>query len=140
MTITIDTTQFLQDSLERILKQTHLSDKYSLGFFSPSDIPSAVKKLAKGIIPADFFNGVKAKIIVLKANDPSEASEDDSLKIAKFIKTTFFLTDDSPFSTNDIYQVKDLSGEGKKKDADDNEDTGETIKAMYFFAKLELKN
>lgn len=138
MTITIDTTQFLYDSLDRILKQVHLSDNYSLGFFSPSEIPASVRKLGKGIIPTDFFNGVKAKVIVLKAKDPAEAKDDDAIKIAQFVKTTFFLTDDSPFSTNDVYQVKELSG-GKKKKEDDNEASDESIKNVYFFVKIELK-
>jgi len=139
MTITVDTDQFLFDSLERILKQTHLNDNYDIGMFAPNEIPSSAKKLAKGVVPADFFSGAKAKIIVLKAKDPAETKDEDSIKIANFVKTTFFLTDDSPFSTNDVYQVKKLSGGKKEKKEDDNEENPEeNVEAVYFFVKLEL--
>ena len=135
MTIKVDTDQFLFDSLDRILKQVHLNDNYDVGMFAPSEIPADIKKLGKGITPPDFFNGAKAKIIVLRAKDPAETSDEDAIKIANFIKTTFFLTNDSPFSTNDVYQVKDMP---KKKNKDDNEETGESVDAIYFFVKLEL--
>ena len=123
MTIKIDAEQFLFDSLDRILKQVHLNDNYNVGMFSPSEIPAAVKKLGKGIVPPDFFNGVKAKIIVLKAKDVKEMKDEDAIKVAGFIKTTFFLSEDSAFSTNDVYQVKD-----KEEDSS----------AGYFFVKMEL--
>lgn len=135
MTIKVDTDQFLFDSLDRILKQVHLNDNYDVGMFAPSEIPAGVKKLAKGITPPDFFNGAKAKIITLRAKDPAETKDEDAIKIANFIKTTFFLTNDSAFSTNDVYQVKNTP---KKKKSDDNEDTGESASAAYFFIKLEL--
>ena len=127
MTIKIDAEQFLFDSLDRILKQVHLNDNYDVGMFSPSEIPASVKKLAKGITPPDFFNGVKAKIIVLKAKDVAEMKDEDAIKVANFIKTTFFLSDDSAFSTNDVYQVKDA-----EKDKEENASAG------YFFVKMEL--
>lgn len=139
MTITVDTNQFIYDSLDRICKQTHLSDNYTVGLFSPSEIPASVKKICKGIIPADFFNGAKSKIVVLKSKESAELSDDDQMKITKFIKTTFFLTDDSPFSSNDVYQVKEFNGE-KSKNIDDNEEDSESdVKRVYYFIKLELK-
>lgn len=137
MTIKVDTDQFLFDSLDRILKQVHLNDNYDIGMFAPSEIPANVRKLAKGITPPDFFNGVKSKIIVLRAKDPVETKDEDAIKIANFIKTTFFLTDDSAFSTNDVYQVKDIPE--KKKTKDDNEGSEEgLVKAIYFFVKMDL--
>ena len=134
MTIKVDSNQFLFDSLDRICKQTHLADNYELGMFSPSEIPTSIRKLGKGIIPADFFNGAKAKIVVLKAKNPVESKDDDQIKVAKFLKTTFFLTDDSAFSANDVYQIKEIDS---KTDAD-NEDTDALLKNVYFFGKIEL--
>lgn len=136
MTFTVDTDQFLFDSLDRIFKQVHLNDNYEVGMFAPSDIPTPVKKLGKGIVPPDFFNGAKAKIIALKAKDVADSKDEDKIKIANFIKTTFFLTNESSFSSNDVYQLKDIPS--KKKSDDDNEESSEEVKAIYFLVKMEL--
>lgn len=136
MTIKVDTDQFLFDSIDRIFKQVHLNDNYDIGIFQPSDIPADVKKYAKGITPPDFFNGTKSKVISLRAINPSESKDDDKIKIANFIKTTFFLTDDSEFSSNDVYQVKVTDDKKKKKD--DNEEDADNVKAIFFFIKMDL--
>lgn len=127
MTINIDPIQFLSDSLQRILKQVHLSDKFELGLFSPSDFPSSVKKSAKEVVPNDFFNGTKAKIIALKAKDEEAQNDDYKIKIADFIRTTFFLSKDSEYSSNDVYMV---IKESKSKE--------ESEKKVFFLSKIEL--
>ena len=136
MTFTIDPEQFLIDSLQRILKQVHLSEKYELEVFDTNQIPSRIKKISKDFVPGDFFNGIKTKIIALKAKNVSDASDDDKIKIADFIKTTFFLSKSSEYSSNDVHKVIDY-GRDKKKAKDDKTDQDEA-KAVFFFTKMEL--
>lgn len=136
MTFTIDPEQFLIDSLQRILKQVHLSEKYVLQVFEPKEIPATIKKASKDFVPADFFNGVKAKIIVLKAKDVAEAPDDDKIKIADFVRTTFFLSKTSEYSSNDVHKVVDYGPNGKKEK--DGEKDQSDARAVYFFTKMEL--
>lgn len=138
MTITINTDQFIFDSLDRLAKQTHLANNYAYAMFLPSQIPSSIKKLAKGIVPTDFFNGVRSRIIVLKSIDASEVTDEDHIKVTNFLRTVFFLTEESSFSSNDVFQVKEINGENKKND-DNEEDTNSELKKVYFFTKIEFK-
>ena len=136
MTFTIDPEQFLIDSLQRILKQVHLSEKYELEVFDANQIPARIKKISKDFVPGDFFNGVKAKIIALKAKNVSDASDDDKIKIADFVRTTFFLSKSSEYSSNDVHKVIDY-GSDRKSAKDDDKDQSEA-KAVFFFTKMEL--
>ena len=133
MTINIDPIQFLSDSLQRILKQVHLSDKFELGLFSPADFPASIKKAAKDVVPPDFFNGTKAKVITLKAKDEEAESDEYKIKIADFVKTTFFISKESDYSSNDVYMV--IKEDKKKKDEEDKESSG---KKVFFLSKIEL--
>ena len=60
----------------------------------------------------------------------------DNTKIADFIKTTFFLSKSSEYSSNDVHKVIDY-GRDKKKAKDDKTDQDEA-KAVFFFTKMEL--
>ncbi len=141
MTIKIDINKFILDSINRIFKQVHLNDRYSIGLFSPKEIPQNTKNLCKGIIPSDFFNGEKTKILSLKIKDVSSFKEEDKIKITNFIKTTFFLSEDSAFSSNDVYQIKDVSEKEKDKpDNDEDDKDDENINNIYFFVKLDISN
>lgn len=131
MTINIDPIQFLSDSLQRILKQVHLSDKFELGLFSPVDFPASIKKAAKDVVPPDFFNGTKAKVITLKAKDEEAESDQYKIKIADFIRTTFFISKDSDYSSNDVYMV--IKEEKGKKDKEES-----SGKKVFFLSKIEL--
>ena len=130
MTLNIDPIQFLSDSLKRICKQVHLADKFDLGVFSPADIPAAIKKASKDFVPGDFFGSSKSKIVVLKAKDEEAENDDYKIKIADFVRTTFFISKDSEYSSNDVYKViKDDKG---KKDEESSE------KKVFFMTKIEL--
>lgn len=136
MTFTIDPEQFLEDSLQRILKQVHLSERYTLLILDTKKIPARIKKISKDFVPSDFFNGVNTKVICLKAKDVADAPDDDKIKIADFIKTTFFLSKSSEYSSNDVHKVIDY-GHDKKKAKDDKSDQDEA-EAVFFFTKMEL--
>lgn len=128
MTPTIDLNRFVDDSLERIFKQVHLADKFDLMVCYPKDIPtkSKFRKEAKGVVPGDFFNGSKSKIIVLKAKDPSKIEDADSVKISEFVRTTFFLSKDSEYSNNDVYKVQSSEEEKNKSNS------------IWFTTKIEI--
>ena len=86
-----------------------------------STIPAKVKNLVKDAANASFLDGAKSKFIVFKAKDEKAASEESKLKISKFIRTVFFIGEDSSFGVEDVVRVVD-----------------EKLGKTYFFVKLEM--
>lgn len=123
-TIRIDSDQFIVDSIKRNALQTHMVDNFDLLVTDRvSDIPAKVKNLVKNTAGAAFLEGAKCKFIVFKAKNEKGAAEESKMKIAKFIKTVFFIGEESSFGIEDVPRVVDGEGEAGK---------------TYFFVKLEM--
>ena len=121
-TIRIDSDQFIVDSVKRNALQTHMVDSFDLLVTDQvSTIPAKVKNLVKDAANASFLDGAKSKFIVFKAKDEKAASEESKLKISKFIRTVFFIGEDSSFGVEDVVRVVD-----------------EKLGKTYFFVKLEM--
>lgn len=126
--IKIDSEQFIYDSLKRNAAQMHITDDYDVSVFEAKEIPAKIKKLVSKEAGADFLTGAKSKFVTLKAKDSSKVKDEDKIKIAKFVKTVFFISDSSEFSYESVVQI---GGTEDKEKEDESKD-------VFFFVKMEM--